>query len=282
LRIFSTTDATGSYNVSVLFDNTPDLVADEGIAVRRILDAFNPDTAQTLVFEDNISVVRGETNGSEQIDFYLFPSIESPEGFRTQLRINGDVQTYIQVLNVSQSESMSNASRDSLSVSLPSIGGKQIAVAVLNSSRPSPYELTVELFARPVSPQQIDRGLLAAAVPLRPLDETNVSLTAREPIHVAAGETILFQYTATNAQTRFVVLGADGRDLEIPRLEIAFYDADGTRVSGSFVENQSELYALMDRMGGQFAVADTDIGQGVFLRIFNPLDRSVALSPRIA
>lgn len=282
LRIFSTTDATGSYNVTVLFDNTPDPVSDEGIAVRRLLDAFDPDTAQTLVFEDNVSLVRGETNGSEQIDFYLFPSIESPEGFRAQLRINGDVQTYFQVLNISQSESMTNASQDSLSVSLPTIGGQQIAVAVLNSSRPSPYELTVELVARPVSAQQIDLGLLADAVPLPPLDKTNVSLTAREPINVAAGETVFFEYTAINAQTRFIVLGADGRDLEIPRLEIAFYDADGTRMSGSFVENQSLLYALMDRMGGQFAVADTDIGQGVFLRIFNPLGRSVALTPQIA
>lgn len=282
LRVFSTTDATGSYNVSVLFDSAPEFVSDEGIAVGRIVDAFDPSTATTLRFEDGLSSVQGSTHTNSQIDFYVFPETLPPEVYRADIKFSDNTNATMQVFNTTDSTNLTKGSSDTLSVPLTTDDSQQVAVGIHNSRQATQYEFTVELVARPLSPTQISSEVLESAIALPILDTENPDTNAVETINLAAGQTVLYRYTARKPQTWFVALGSNGRDLGLLRLEIAFYDNAGTRLSGTFLQDVSDLQVIMDRIGGQFIVADTDADQSVFLRISNPLDRSISFRSQIA
>lgn len=270
LKIESTTQAVGSYNVSILLDGAPP----DDTVTGSVLDDYADVTASSISFTDGVAVVSGRTSLSGQVDFFRFSTGDVVDAFRARFTLTGDEGIQMQVFNGGTRTELTSIVKDSVSTPLPgrySDTEHEIVLAVWNPRQASDYEVRIDGYTPPTSPDDLDEAVLATAVPLPDRDPT----TGRLVLNVAANEVNLYRFNANVDSTRIIGRGMDGPDEAIPQLEVAFFDAAGRKIDGTYPENMDQIQPLIDRLQMQAVFADTEVGQEVFLRIANPLGQSV-------
>jgi hypothetical protein len=306
LRIESTTDAVGTYNVSVLFDGGPhDGNSDDGTpgggggvdqSAERILDAFDVENATAIDFTTDAIVVEGETQSATDIDFFIVTSRQIRDSIaagviadnsRLQLIVTPEdaSQLSVRVFRPDDSNILFGGSSPRYVTTLPkdfSVANDVVAVAVFNERGRIEYSLNFQLNELPSSPESLSVTELEAAVALPAPAPASPDTQLIFDDEFDPSQTVLYRLTASGPQVRYFGRSPDGYDGGAAQLETAIYDASGNRVDRLWSDSFEAIQFLLDRMGAQAIVADTDIDQELFLRVSNPLDRAVSLRSQLS
>ncbi|WP_147870293.1 dockerin type I domain-containing protein [Stieleria maiorica] len=266
LRVFSTAAATGQYSVSVLLDNAPDQ-PDESL-----LSGYSQDQAGVVHFHENSATIAGTTEISGQVHFYRFTT----DARRAVLTLTGDEGVEMQMFRGSDKTPIGSPQSDSLSAWLTGPTDQAAAeyvLAIHNPRQASDYRVAIELIEPTVIPVEVDASELETALPLP--DSDPASAGAHAVITIAPNDVNYYSYESGAAVIRMLARGLNGKDEAVLRLQFHLLDQNAEVIPGTYPDNFESIQEILDRLGGQIVIADTSVGQQVFLRIANPTDQEI-------
>ena len=264
LKVYSTSDSVGQYDVSILFD------AAANVREPSVLDDYVEQQAEEITFVDRVATISGSTDISDQKVFYRF----STDQERLIASIQGDQNVQMQLFLANRQSAYSEIMTSSATIELPGSYLQdqfEFILAVWNPRQAGSFEIDLQLIGRDTPSEDLIGDTIETAADLPARDETFRRTHAIIDLQ-SADDVDVYRFTAIHQQTS-VILGPL-RPSEESELMVDFdlLDGNGNIIQPDQSHWTDEMIMLFERTGIGMYVFDTTVDQEYFLRFENMAD----------